>query len=307
MTEVRGDLERVLGDVLAEEETDDDEPVGDEPELGELAPELSEEEACGSLEGFSEDELVPPDPVPLPGDEEVPLPTDEEEPPPAGEGGPTIVRVSRIDGVPLFYARGVAPHAVEFPIEPGFRDELTRTVKLVRKRAPDAFGRLVRITSAGAFVAKPGFHGLGRAFDHDAWLFEHVEISPFKGDHAASSRARRQRYWGLAALIRSRSAYVLHGDYNPDHRDHIHQDNGGPLAFTTGSEATVKLAQAICNEIYGTSPRLVVDGDFGSSSQAALRKAMQHVRLEGDVTDLAQWRRFLRRTGRLGFRLSLDH
>jgi len=285
MSEMRGELDDVLDEVLGEEgAAGDDDEIEVEEAVSE-APTVAEKEACGSLEGLTEDELIPP--------------VEEE------EALPTTVRIGEVDGIPLFYGRDGAPHAAEFPIAPAFRDHLTRTVKMVRRRVPDGFGRLVRITSAGAFVNKPGFHGLGRAFDHDVWLFEEVEISPFRGDHASSSLARRRRYWALAALFRSRSAHVLHGEYNAAHRDHIHHDDGGPFAFTTTSEATVKLVQAVCNDIYGTSPRLVVDGDFGSASQTALRDAMQRVHLEGDVSDLVQWRRFLRRTGRLGFRLSL--
>ena len=215
----------------------------------------------------------------------------------------TFARISQLDGVPLFFARGVPPRPQSFSVEPGFLRVLTRTVKTVRNRAPESFGELTRITSAGVLVAKPGFHGLGRAFDHDAWTFEHVNIRPIAGDHVAASRPKRQRYWALAALMRSRSAFVLHGHFNADHADHIHQDNGGPRPFTTGSEATVKLVQAVCNHIYGQS--LAIDGAFGPKSQAAVTAAMQRVNLAGDVFDPAQFKRFLLRSGRLGFQLSV--
>jgi hypothetical protein len=207
-----------------------------------------------------------------------------------------------IDGVALFFARGVPARRQPFSIEPAFHKILLRTLATVRARAPESFGALTRITCAGVLVAKPGFHGLGRAFDHDAWEFEHAGIRPIAGDHASSSRAKRQRYWALAALMRSRSAFVLHGHFNAAHADHIHQDNGGPRPFTTGSEATVKLVQAVCNHIYGQS--LAIDGAFGSKSQAAVTAAMQRVNLAGDVFDPAQFKRFLLRSGRLGFELS---
>ena len=213
-----------------------------------------------------------------------------------------FVRTDELDGVPLFFARGVPPRRQAFSIEPAFHKVLLQTLKTVRARAPESFGKVKRITCAGVLVAKPGFHGLGRAFDHDAWAFEHVSIKPIAGDHASSVLAKRQRYWALAALMRSRSAFVLHGHFDAAHRDHIHQDNGGPRPFTTGSPATVKLVQAVCNHIYGRS--LVIDGDFGSKSQAAVKAAMQHVNLAGDISDPAQFKRFLLRSGRLGFELS---
>jgi hypothetical protein len=222
---------------------------------------------------------------------------------PAGAGG--FVSVSQLDGVPLFFARGVEPRPQTFSVEPRFRDILVQTVKSVRFRAPASFGDLKRITSAGTLVAKPGFHGRGRACDHDAWTFEHVDIRPIKQDHAAPALERRQRYWALAALIRSHSAFVLHGEYNAAHRDHIHQDNGGPRPFTTSSEATVKLVQAICNHIFRHSPKLAIDGDFGSKSQVAVKDAMRKVDLPGDIFDASQWSRFLLRSGRLGFELSM--
>ena len=122
----------------------------------------------------------------------------------------------------------------------------------------------------------------------------------------AASRARRQRYWALAAIIRSRSAFVLHGEYDTAHQDHIHQDSVAPTrAFTTGSQAAVKLAQAVCKHIYAKTD-LVIDGNFGPRSQAAVREAMITVELPGDIFDNSQWVRFLLRSGRLGFELSLQ-
>lgn len=67
--------------------------------------------------------------------------------------------MSRLDGVPLFFARGVEPRPQTFSVEPHFRDVLTETVKTVRFSAPAAFGDVKRITSAGVLVDKPVFHG----------------------------------------------------------------------------------------------------------------------------------------------------
>jgi hypothetical protein len=278
--EVEQAVERVLG---AELEADD---VLCDAEQDEGA-EIYEADACGALNEFADEQLVQD-----PGDEPTAL---------AG-----LVTVASLDGVPLLYARAGAPRPQSFSIESGFRDVLVATVKSVRFRAPEAFGDLVSITSAGAFVNKPGAHGQGRAFDHDAWTFENVDIRPLRQDHTSASRALRQRYWALASIIRSRSAFVLHGEYDVSHRDHIHQDNVATTrAFTTGSEAAVKLAQAICKHIYGNTG-LVIDGDFGPRSSAAVRAAMMTVDLPGDVFDFSQWELFLLRSGRLGFELSLQ-
>jgi len=285
MTESYVDLEQVIDEVLeAEREADD--VIDDAVQDGEVA-EADEADACNALDGLPDEQLVPD--------------LDDDALAVAG-----LVTVADLDGVPLFYARAGAPRPQSFAIERGFSDVLVATVKSVRFRAPQAFGALVSITSAGAFVNKPGAHGQGRAFDHDAWTFEDVDIRPLRQDHAAASRALRQRYWALAAIIRSRSAFVLHGEYDAAHRDHVHQDNvAATRAFTTGSEATVKLAQAICKHIYGNT-NLAIDGDFGPLSRAAVRGAMIRADLPGDVFDNAQWHTFLLRSGRLGFELSLQ-
>jgi hypothetical protein len=284
MAEQNVDVEQIIDAVLgAEREAED--PIDETGLSGEGAG-IDEADACGALDGFAAEDLVPG------------LSDDL-----AFVSG--MVTVAELDGVPLFYARGVPPRPQSFPIAPGFRDVLVGTVKSVRARAPQAFGPLVSITSAGAFVNKPGAHGKGRAFDHDAWTFKNVDIRPLRKDHAAASRALRQRYWALAAIIRSRSAFVLHGEYNAAHQDHIHQDEiAAARAFTTGSEASVKLAQAICKHIYGDAA-LAIDGAFGPKSKASVHKAMTKVGLPGDVFDNAQWERFLLSSGRLGFELSL--
>jgi hypothetical protein len=285
MPEPYVDVEQVIGEVLDAERKADD--VIDEAEQAGDAAEIDEAVACGALDGFTDDQLVPD--------------LDDDARSAAG-----MVRVGNLDGVRLLYARAGAPRPQSFSIERGFRDVLVATVKSVRFRAPQGFGDLVSITSAGAYVDKPGAHGRGRAFDHDAWTFENVDIRPLRQDHAAASRARRQRYWALAAILRSRSAFVLHGEYDAAHRDHIHQDNvAATRAFTTGSEAAVKLAQAICKHIYGNTT-LVIDGVFGPLSRAAARAAMIRVDLPGDIFDNSQWELFLLRSGRLGFKLSLQ-
>jgi len=277
------DIRQVIDEVLLAERDDDIDE--DEIEDGDQADEMDEADASHSLDDLSPDDLVPPD---------------------EGPGFISLESISKLDGVPLFFARGVEPRPQTFSVDPHFRDVLVRTVRSVRARAPESFGDLVRITSAGIFVNKPGMHGVGRACDHDAWTFAQVDIRPIRQDHAAESLSRRMRYWALAALIRSHSAFVLHGQYNVAHRDHIHQDNGGSRSFSTSSEATVKLVQAICNVIFDQSPRLVVDGVFGSNTSAAVKEAMTTVDLAGNVFDSTQWTRFLRRSGRLGFRLSIQ-
>ncbi len=225
----------------------------------------------------------------------------------AEEGGLPLDRISTLGGVPLLYGRGAGgPMERTFSVEHDFSAQLERTVAVVVKRAPVEFGALRSITSAGMFVDKPNsLHAVGRACDWDVMTFAHVTISPFRKDHASPRLAARQRYWSLAALLRSSSAYVLHAESNADHQDHLHQDNGAMTAFDASSPTTVKLVQALCNEVFQAEPRLGVDGRFGHDTRAAVAEALGTVGLNGDLTSLTTWRRFLRRSARLGFRLSV--
>ena len=121
-----------------------------------------------------------------------------------------MVTVAKLDGVPLFFARGVPERPQSFSIEAGFRDVGSGRSRACAPRTPASFGELEKITSAGVLVNKPGMHGLGRAFDHDAWTFEHVDIRPIAtttsptragagnalgpcGDHAQPLRLRAAR------------------------------------------------------------------------------------------------------------------
>lgn len=276
----------VVDDTLAEEakaEIDDLNLDAAENEAVPTEAQIGEEEACGPV---SVDDVT-----------EGPVVTE----------AANIVRVGTLGGADLFFPRGGTNDPQTFPVDVAFKDVLERTVRLVAARAPEEFGQLKRLGTAGMLVDKPGMHGVGRACDWDIWTFSDVKIAPLNRDHADPSQDVRRRYWALAALCRSVSSFVLHAEFNADHEDHIHQDNGGgSVRFNAGSQSTVKLVQSLCNEIYDRSPRLVVDGSLGSNTQAAIDEALDMVHLGGgSLTDTGTWRQFLRRTGRLGFRLSV--
>lgn len=109
-----------------------------------------------------------------------------------------------------------------------------------------------------------------------------------------------RRYWGFAAICRANSSFVLHGFYNAEHEDHIHQDNMVSIAFDPNSETGVTLVQAVLNTIFGQSPGAPIDGHYGNDTKAALARAIARVGLEGPVEHVPIWRKFLRRSGRLG-------
>ena len=278
---------RVLEDEMRAEQEVESADVEDDAAvdgMGAAEAEVDEGDACGLIP----ENAVPPEDVVVP------------------EAG-NVVRVASLGGAGLLFGRsGGAPRPTSFPVDADFRALLESTVTLVTRRAPRQFGKLESLTSAGVLVVKPGMHKLGRACDWDAWTFSEVAISPIRRHHADPSPAKRRRYWALAALCRSRSNFVLHAEFNAAHHDHIHQDNGGgSVAFSSGSQSTVKLVQAVCNEIFDCEPRLSVDGSFGTNTQEAVTAALETLQMSGTLTDLGTWRQFLRRSGRLGFRLSV--
>lgn len=211
---------------------------------------------------------------------------------------PGITRISNILGVPLFYERGQPPAPRSFDVAESFVPALEATVKQVRERVPQSFGALQHISTAGMFVNKPGMHGEGRACDWDRLVFANTKISPLEREHVSPSIAKRRRYWAFAALCRSNSCFVLHGFFNQPHEDHVHADNTTGVGFNNAS-STVKLVQAVLNNIYGE--QLDVDGNFGNNTRQAFTRAMSRLDLPDDIGDSMIWRRFLRRSARLGF------
>lgn len=225
---------------------------------------------------------------------------------PSLAGGLGLVNINNILGVPLFYERGSNPGPRQFPVASSLRPILEAIVKQVQERAPAGFGRLQRISSAGMFVQKPGAHGQGRACDWDRLVFANLKISPIEHQHESPSLAKRMRYWAFGAICRSNCAFVLHGLYNAAHGDHYHTDNFTGVAFNRQSEATVKLLQAILNDIHRHTPRLDTDGDYGQESRTAFGQAMEQLQLTGSIDDVEVWRKFLRRSARLGFVQSMN-
>lgn len=278
----------VINDLLRAEE---------KAEASEAVAKVDESAEDPSLEASSETERTGIDDASA-----VTAPPGEEMP---GVRAAGLVNISDILGVPLFYERVSDPGPRQFPVASSFLPVLEAIVTQVRERAPAGFGPLHQISSAGMFVAKPGAHGHGRGCDWDRLVFANLEISPIDHDHRSSSLAKRMRYWAFGAVCRSNCAFVLHGLYNADHADHYHTDNLTGIAFNRESMATVKLLQAMLNDIYGHTPKLDTDGDFGPKSREAFGLAMDQLQLTGSIDDLSVWTKFLRRSARLGFERSM--
>jgi hypothetical protein len=150
-------------------------------------------------------------------------------------------------------------------------------------------GRAEVVTSAGAFVDKPGLHGQGRAFDLDAVFWAERSMVTRRDGYAGHDR---RRDFGVEAVLRKHFGTVLDYHFNADHRDHFHVDDGTGVGFRSGSRSTVLFVQAALNEFYTAG--LAVDGVYGPRTRAALDD------VAGNVTAPAEWLAFLDTLARKG-------
>lgn len=174
-----------------------------------------------------------------------------------------------IGGVPLRYIRS-SPQLKSYRARStsAFEEKLDNFSREVARVAPRSYGTLQYFGTAGAYVNKPKFHGLGRAFDLDLVRWRHATCGPILGHHTNRRRAIRRRYIGVDALARRWFKYVLDGWYNAAHRDHMHlDDGGGGLVFNISYRSDTVFIQAAANVMIGAN--LVVDGQYGPKTGRA--------------------------------------
>lgn len=209
-------------------------------------------------------------------------------PPPTERAYPTI------GGVPLRYVRS-SPHLHRYYARStsDFERRLDNFSRNLASIAPKSYGKLQYFGTAGAYVNKPKFHGLGRAFDLDIVRWRHVTCGPILGHHTYRYRIVQRRYIGVDAIARRWFKYVLDGWYNAAHRDHIHlDDGGGALVFNVNYRSDTVFIQAAANVMLGTN--LAVDGIYGPKTRVAFNKMKNRLGIPHRVsTDAAAYRRFL--------------
>jgi len=207
---------------------------------------------------------------------------------------PTERAYPTIGGVPLRYVRS-NPDLTSYYARSTARFErkLDNFSRDLAKTAPGSYGRLQYIGTAGAYVNKPKYHGLGRAFDLDVVRWRNVTCGPILGHHSYRYRVVRRRYIGVDALARRWFKYVLDGWYNSAHRDHIHlDDGGGALVFNVNYRSDTVFIQAAANTMIGAN--LVVDGLYGPKTRAAFARMKNRLGIPHRVSnDAAAYRRFL--------------
>ena len=92
---------------------------------------------------------------------------------------------------------------------------------------------------------KPGYHGLGRAFDLDAIFWDnHTFITlNFPEDPFV--------YIGVESVIRMHFGTVLNYDYDAAHRDHFHFDDGTNPGWNKMAKSRVVFLQNVLHFLYG--------------------------------------------------------
>lgn len=207
-----------------------------------------------------------------------------------------------IGGIELRYLRVSPPlRNVYVRSTAEFEDKLDRFSNNLAFAPPAWYGRLQWIATAGAYVPKPGYHGLGRAFDLDRVQWRRVACRPIEGHHA-STMPRRRRYIAVDALARRWFKYVLDAGYNAAHRDHIHvDDGGGALVFNANYRSDTVFVQRACNVMMGSD--LVIDGIYGPLTNAAFRRLKNRLDIPHRVSSSPRtYRRFLWRLAVVAFR-----
>jgi hypothetical protein len=192
-------------------------------------------------------------------------------------------------GIPVLYDRLKPEHYGKIGIPHRFhctnetQDVLEALFQDLFARTTPHFGAAERILSAGAWVDKPGQHGLGRAFDLDAIHWRRVRFV------ALEQPVHKQLYLAVQALCNKHCGIVLGYDYNPAHHDHLHVDTGRDVRFREANSVVSFLQQAL-NALYGHT--LSVDGEFGPNTERALNDTLATLGIAG-VSAVADWKRFL--------------
>ncbi len=127
-------------------------------------------------------------------------------------------------------------------------------------------GRAEVITSAGAYVDKPGSHGLGRGFDIDGifWADKTFVTLHYPQD--------RQFYLGVEAVLRKHFGTVLNYEFNAAHRDHFHIDDLNATGFVAGHRSRVLFLQMMLTHLFNRP--VGIDGKVGSETNGAAREML---------------------------------
>lgn len=186
-----------------------------------------------------------------------------------------VVKRRVIGGVPLYYERrdvsdvwgDLAPNEeASGLLMPDFAAELDISFTTLW----GFIGKPDGIITAGAWVEKPGAHGIARAFDLDGFVYP-TDGGPFpqKWNMTAFSTPEEQRsYMALMCHFSLTFGNVLGWYYNNAHKDHIHLDDLVRAGFRYNSHAVVTTIQGAIKHIWNED--IHIDGEWGPATRMAM-------------------------------------
>jgi hypothetical protein len=210
---------------------------------------------------------------------------------------------SHLVGVPVHYDRYDASSGYGYgtrgkPFKPRATPKMIAALQacFMEVFTQSPFGPGEVITSAGAFVDKPGHHGLGQAFDLDGifWSSNFLVAKEYP--------AKPHLYLAVESVIRQHFGTVLNYNYNAAHQDHFHMDLGSPVGFHKMSKSRVEYLQASLFYVHGY--QTAIDGVWGPSTEKVVRAAMNDLSINGGLSSVAAWLEYLRLTAPRGFQLA---
>ncbi|HKO98443.1 MAG TPA: hypothetical protein VJU86_15710 [Pyrinomonadaceae bacterium] len=193
-----------------------------------------------------------------------------------------------LNGVPVHYDREpLAPYGspgvpYDFHATQEFESRLDACFAELEEVCP--LGRPEVITSAGAWVNKTGYHGLGEAFDLDGihWSEKIFIALNFPDD--------RRFYLGVDAVLRKHFPTVLNYYFNNEHHDHLHMDLGGQMGFVRVRHKVLFLQAALT---YVLHIPVAIDGLWGPETSGGTAQALSDLNIAGQLENEATWREFL--------------
>jgi hypothetical protein len=205
----------------------------------------------------------------------------------------TNTKFNSIAGVPVHYARSpVADYGTKgkqytFYCNDKFFEKLESFVMEFSAR----FGKPEVITSAGAYVAKSGWHGKGMAFDFDGFFWKDTKFVTLDG-----YKTDPTFYMAVEALLRKHFGMVLGWLYNAAHRDHWHVDSGTPVSFNEYAKSNVRFIQGVITHIH--EKPCVIDGIWGFNTSKLVdemleKYGLRHKGIAPEVNLKQDWLKFL--------------
>jgi len=190
-----------------------------------------------------------------------------------------LVTFTELAGVPVHYDRlsppfqyGSRGKPLSFKATPKFKQKLDSCFSEIWR----VLGNAEVITTAGAYVHKPGMHGKGRAFDLDGIFWKDKQLV------TARFHEYPKLYLSVEAILRRHFGTVLNYFYNPAHRDHFHFDDGSPVGFTASSPSRTLFVRACLRYLWNVP--VAMRPGWNISLERKIPK---------DVPDLWAWQKFL--------------